>query len=410
MSKPLKIVGIGDSGCLSLSSVGHNAIASSTTLIGGERHLQFFTDYPGKKIAIKGNLSSLVSIISDSMASENICLLASGDPLFFGIGSYLVKKIGIENIEIIPHPSSMQEALAKLGVAYQDIQVISFHGRKLFGLCSRIRQSDKIALFTDEKNNPGVIAKHLIKFHQTDFKATVLENISGADEKIRTFDIEELSNRDDFSPLNILYLERPLKNNSMAQLGFLDEELFAKKMPKKGLITKKEIRALTIASLKISPKDTIWDIGAGSGSVAIEASFLANFGTVIGVECDEKCQQYFKENIKNLSADNIIAIDGKAPEILKEIEYDPDAIFIGGSKGNLNKIVSYCYDRLRPSGRMVVNAVTLENVIEAKKSLDDLPGKYELMMVNISRGKELAGKYLRYEAQNPIHIFTYTKN
>ena len=152
----------------------------------------------------------------------------------------------------------------------------------------------------------------------------------------------------------------------------------------------------------------VWDVGAGSGSVSIEAAKLACDGYVYAIECDPEGVEICSQNILSHKVDNVRVIAGKAPEPFADLD-DPDAVFIGGSRGSMAAIIRTAYERLRPNGTMVINAVTLDNVVETKKALTELGLKFELCLVNISRGVPLAGKYTKYEALNPIHMFSLEK-
>lgn len=416
--KPVTVIGIGDDGCRSLSPAAYNAVQEATVLVGGERNLEFFSDFPGEKIILAGGMFKTLKELKDRLNSDRLCIVASGDPLFYGVAPLVIKAFGHDKVEVIPHPSAMQLAFSRLGVGWAKTNIISLHGRPLFGLVARIRHSQQVALFTDGDNTPARIAQHLIRYNDADFKATVLENLGSMDERVRSFDLHELAASQDndqsaFSPLNIVYLERKGEaDRKPALVPNLAEEQFAKKVPKLGLITKKEVRSLTLSALQLPPDGVFYDIGAGSGSVAIEASYLVPEGKVYTVECDEACQGFIEDNLLTHGVDNGVAIRGRAPEAIHDIPDDADGIFIGGSRGSMMDIVKLCHARLKPGGRLVINAVTMESVTSAQDALNALSGEasdWDVILVQISRGKPLAGKYHRYEALNPIHIFSYRK-
>jgi precorrin-6Y C5,15-methyltransferase (decarboxylating) len=167
------------------------------------------------------------------------------------------------------------------------------------------------------------------------------------------------------------------------------------------------VRLLSLAELALGPGEVLWDIGAGSGSVAIEAAMLAPEGRVFAVEVDPEGVDICRENARLHGTDNVRVVAGLAPAALAALPA-PDAVFVGGSKGAMDELVDVALARLTDGGRLVVNAVTLDNVAEAYQAFrrrDLLP---EVTLVNVSRGEPLA-RYLRYEAQNPIHIFAVTK-
>lgn len=404
--KPITIVGILDNGCKSLSSYAWEKIIHSQILVGGERHLSFFPDYPGKKIPIKNGLSKVIEEIEKEHYENNICVLASGDPLFFGIATLLIKKFGFDNIEIIPNLSVIQLAFSKIGLKWDDASFLSVHGKSLFGISTKLLKTNKAILLTDPESTPQKIAQYLLEYNHTGWKIWVCENLYGPEERIQEFSIHTLANtKQTFSDLNVLVFYKESINPVIRNLH---EDEYAKRIPLKGLITKKEIRALTIMQMNLKHTDCIWDIGAGSGSIAIESAYIAHNGKAYAIEMDEESIEFCKENSKQHGIDNIHIVHGKAPEILKEIVDDPDVVFIGGSKGSLQSILDYCYSRLKPEGRIIVNAITFENIIETYQYLNNHHIDFDVIQVSINRGVPLA-KYKRYEAQNPIHIFTIVK-
>jgi precorrin-6Y C5,15-methyltransferase (decarboxylating) len=404
------VVGIGDDGCGGLCARAFNAVARAQVLVGGERQLAFFPSFGGRRIVLQGGLSEALTSIEELAAEHDVCVLASGDPLFYGIGGLIVKRLGAGHVEFIPQPSSVQWAFAKVGRKWDDAEVISLHGRPLAGLLTRLRRLRKVACLTDADNAPQRIATLLFEAGDEGWDAWVCENLCGPEERVRRFTIAELAACTDIGPLNVLLLERrDAAWREPPLLPFLPEEAYAKRMPKLGLITKREVRLLSLAQLGLRPDSVVWDVGAGSGSVAIEAAMLAAQGRVYAVECDPEGVEICGENIRAHGVDNVRVIAGRAPEALEPLEA-PDAVFVGGSKGSMQPILNACYARLRPGGRLVVNAVTLDNVSEAYAAFRALDLWPELIVLNASRGAPLAGKYLRYEALNPIHIFAVEKS
>ncbi|EMJ96606.1 bifunctional cobalt-precorrin-7 (C(5))-methyltransferase/cobalt-precorrin-6B (C(15))-methyltransferase [Leptospira alstonii] len=406
--KAVTVIGMGDEGCLGLSSIAANAVAKAQVLAGGKRHLDFFPQFPGEKIVFKGDCFQAIEKIAELACEHTICVLASGDPLFFGIGSRIVKKVGLEHVDIIPAPSAIQHAFARVGIKWDDAEILSLHGRPLKGLVTKLQSFRKVALFTDEINHPQAIASYLVSFDESDWTAFVCENLGGEKEKVRKFDLKSLSEEKGIGPLNVLILVRNDTNWKSPQVvPNVSEESYAKRIPKKGLITKKEVRILSIAFLGIRDDSVIWDIGAGSGSVAIEAAQISKNGKSYAIEVDPEGIEICRQNALSRKADNVQVIPGKAPEVLGNLP-DPDCVFVGGSKGNLYEIIRISLNRLSAFGCLVVNAVTLDNVSEAHQSFKKLGLVPEVTLLNVSRGQPLAD-YLKYEALNPIHIFKITK-
>lgn len=406
--KPVTVVGIGDEGCPGLSARAANAVAQAQVLVGGERQLEFFPQFQGERLVLKGALGPSLDRVAALADEHQVCVLTSGDPLFFGIGGLLAKRIGGQFLSFIPHPSSVQEAFARLAIPWDDAAVISCHGRSRLGLSVRLHKLHKVAIFTDAENSPPALARYLLEWGQTGWKAWVCENLGGTDERTRAFTLPALAECDDIGPLNLLVLQRDeARWRAGPPISYLHEDHFAKRIPKKGLITKREARLLSLAALHLRGESVVWDVGAGSGSVGIEAALLADRGRVYAIEVDPEGVALCQENAHHFGTDNVTVIAGRAPEALAGLE-QPDAVFVGGSKGSLAEIVDVAWARLPAGGRIVVNAITLDNVSEAYGAFRAHGVVPEVLLLNVSRGEPLA-HYLRYEAQNPIHIFAASK-
>ncbi|WP_394236648.1 precorrin-6y C5,15-methyltransferase (decarboxylating) subunit CbiE [Niallia oryzisoli] len=391
----VKLIGIGDNGKESLLPQYIQWIEESEVLVGGERVLSYFPDYQGEKVVIKGGIQAIAEKLQKE--TRPTVVLASGDPLFFGIGSYLAKKI---NIEVYPYVSSIQLAFAKMGESWQDAFVVSVHGRSMKGLAQRIDGKRKIALLTDTENNPSRIADYLLSFGMTEYRAFVAENLEGEGEKTGWYELEEMRQHE-FSPLNVVILKRIAEGPSWP-LGIEDEE-FSQRKPDKGLITKKEIRVLSLYALKLQKDSTIWDIGTCTGSIAIEAARLAPEGQVFAIEKNEPDLENCFQNQRKFRAD-ITAIHGKAPDGLESFP-DPDAIFIGGTGGEMVDLIKVCGKRLKKGGRIVLNAATIENLYRANEAFAQAGYQTSIMHAQISRSKPILGMN-RFVPLNPIYIIT----
>ena len=410
MSSALTVIGIGDNGCVGLSSEAVNAVVSCQVLAGGDRQLEFFPQFTGRRILIKGGFMKALGEIVEASNEENVCVLASGDPMFYGIGSLLIKKVGGENFRVIPQPSSISLAFARIGIKWDDAYLLSLHGRARTGFLTRLQHFKKMAVLTDATNSPAELASYMLEFKQEKWRAWVCENLAGPDERVRQFeDLNDLAACEDISPLNVMVLENKGPDWQPRDSFFsLHEDEFAKRVPKKGLITKKEVRTLSLAEMQLRRDSVIWDIGAASGSIAISAALTAYEGKSFAIEVDEKSLVYCRENVQSFAVDNVEIIAGRAPEVLTDIEDAPDAVFIGGSKGSLREIIEYSLRKLKPGGRLVLNAITMENIQEAYSTFRELDIDFEMAQVAVSRGVTLA-RYYRYEPLNPIHIFSCTK-
>jgi len=407
-TKVVTVIGMSDDGCVSLTSRAVEAVHRAQVLMGGERHLDFFPQFGGLKIPIKGKIQETIEKVCELANENHIAVLASGDPLFFGVGALLVKKLGLNRVEIIPHPSSIQLAFSRIGMKWDDAAVLSLHGRPRKGFITKIQSLDKVAVFTDGENSPKSIAEYLLLYGETGWKAWVCENLGGPEERVRSFTLEDLAVSHDISELNVLILIREDENwRPPVLIPFLHEDEFEKRMPKKGLITKREVRLLSIGFLNLRRDSVVWDIGAASGSVSIEAAKLCPDGNVYAVEVDPESVRICKENLLLHRVDNVEVIEGRAPEALKNLP-TPDAVFVGGSKGSMAEILEFCLSAMKEGASLVANAITFENVQEAYQYFKEKGLKPEVTLLNVARSVPLA-HYHRYEALNPVHIFAVRK-
>ena len=193
-------------------------------------------------------------------------------------------------------------------------------------------------------------------------------------------------------------------SETFRSLGLFDED-FEQRRPLRGQITKREVRAVTLYSLGLRPGSTVWDIGAGTGSVSVEAGLVAHQGTVYAVERDEESLPLLRNNLERWGSGNVRVVPGEAPEALTQLP-DPDAVFVGGSGGNLARILEVAAERLAPHGRIVANLAALERTQEVYKKLKILGFQADVVMVNAARGKELPDGSLRLESLNPVFVVT----
>ena len=401
------VVGIGADGCAGLSARAAGAVARAQILVGGDRQLAFFPQFEGRRIVLGGGLEATLDTIRDLSGEQQVCVLASGDPLFFGIGARVVEAVGSGHVEILPHPSSVQWAFARIQMSWEDARFVSVHARRLEGFAVRVKRCRKVACLTDADNNPAVLARHLLAFGDGDWRAWLCEQLGGPGERIRKVSLHELAGWTDFAPLNVLLLARDPAWRSPPIIPFAPETEFARRMPDRGLITKREVRMLSLAALGLRHDSVVWDVGAGSGAVAIEAAQLACEGEVWAVEVDPEGVALCRDNARAMGADNVRVVAGMAPEALAGLPA-PDAVFVGGSKGRLGEILSACLARLAPGGRLVVNAITVDTIAAAYAFFGASALVPEVVVINVARGERIADT-MRYAALNPVHILAVTR-
>ncbi|MGE7021867.1 bifunctional cobalt-precorrin-7 (C(5))-methyltransferase/cobalt-precorrin-6B (C(15))-methyltransferase [Solibacillus cecembensis] len=394
----MKMIGIGDNGVNGLLPQYIDWINNCDVLVGGERHLAFFPHFNKEKKIIKGGLSKLVDELQQE--TRNVVILVSGDPLFFGLGGVLAKKLPLE---IYPYTSSVQLAFSKMQESWQDAYIVSLHGRSIKGFTQKIDGRKKVAILTDANNTPQAIATYLKHYGMTEYEAFVAENLEGENECCRFMTLDEMEQAD-FSPLNVVVLKQSGLVKRSA-IGIADEA-FHQRKPEKGLITKKEIRVLCLQELQLQEDSIMWDIGTCTGSVAIEAAKIAREGAVFAIEKNEGDLENCLLNQAKHRTD-FTAILGKAPERLDEFP-NPNAIFIGGNGGNMEHLLETCITRLLPDGRLVMNIATIENLADAMKYLKNLGCTVTVLQAQISRSKPILN-LTRFEPLNPIFIVTAQK-
>ncbi len=401
--KRIYVIGAGVEGQEGFSRRALELVGKAEILFGGDRQLALFPDFPGEKVAIDGDLAGVVERLKGT--DRRAVVLASGDPLFFGIGRYLLRNLPEDDLAFVPNVSSVQYAFAKIKEPWDDAVFVSAHGRGLKGAVDRIVANDKAAVLTDEVNTPAAIAAELIERGRDGYAAWLCENLGTAEEKIISTDVRGLLEIA-AAPLNVLILIKEYEAGGeeyVPTLGIPDEEFATVKK----LITKEEIRVVTLAKLKLRHDMTLWDIGAGSGSVSIEADHLLPNGRIFAIERNQQCHDFIKENLRKFNARHVTLVAGDAPACLEELP-DPDRVFIGGSGGNLWDILDAVDGRLPADGRIVLNAVTLDTLTAATEFFDNAGYQVEVTTVNIARTRPLTD-YKMFEAYNPVYIMTAVK-
>ncbi|MFC4077804.1 precorrin-6y C5,15-methyltransferase (decarboxylating) subunit CbiE [Salinithrix halophila] len=405
MMHKVKVIGIGDDGKNGLFPLYRQWVEEAEVVAGGKRQLAFFPEHLGERIPITGGIRPVLDRIAQVAPSQQVVVLASGDPLFYGIASLVVRALGREHVEVHPHLSSVQLAFARMGESWQNAQVESVHGRSIRGLAQRLDGKEKVALLTDETNTPAAIAAYLLKFGMREYRAFAAENLGGPEERCRWYGLEELADTE-CSPLNVVVLKREKGAASPHWSLGIDDYHFSQRKPEKGLITKKEVRVLSLSELNLSPDSVVWDIGAGSGSVSVEAAKLAPRGQVFAVEKNEADIANMEANRVKFRTDFTI-LHAKAPEGLADWP-DPDAVFIGGSGGELGELLSLCCHRLKAGGRIVVNAATLETLSRTLESLKEEGFESRVTMLQAARSKPILSM-TRLEGLNPVYIICGTR-
>jgi precorrin-6Y C5,15-methyltransferase (decarboxylating) len=395
------LVGAGITGWEGFGSKALEIIAKAEVMIGHQRHLDCFPEFTGQKMPLD-DLPEILDFLKKT--EKRVALLASGDPTFFGISRFLLRNLPKERIEIFPNVTSMQYAFSCIKEPWDDAIFVSVHGRGLHPAVDKIVAAEKACVLTDKVNTPAAIATELIERGAEGYEAWLCEDLGLAGEKFTKTSVRGLLELKP-SDLNILILIRTYEPNLIQYplIGIDDDEF----QTTKKLITKQEVRAVTLAKLQLQDDLVMWDVGAGSGSVSIEASNLMPNGRIFAVEQNAQCLAFIRENLKKFMARNVKLVEGDAPEVLEELP-DPDRVFIGGSGGHLEEIIVAVDGRLKPEGLVVLNAVTLDTLTKAVEFLEDHGFTTEAACVNIAKTRSLT-EYKMFEAQNPVYVITARK-
>ncbi|MEA1867436.1 MAG: precorrin-6y C5,15-methyltransferase (decarboxylating) subunit CbiE [Thermodesulfobacteriota bacterium] len=390
------VLGVGPEG---LSPAGGECLHRASTVFGAKRFS--FMVPEDKPFSPVMPIEKLLEDLKNCSGPGDIVVLASGDPLFFGIGRVLLREFSAERLCFIPSITSIQLACSELKIPWDDLLSLSFHGRdsriieKLYPYL-KSRDMTKIALLTDPVNTPWKIAQALLDAGLEGLAIHVAEDLGGSSQKTGSYSLEQASSMD-FHPLNVVVLTGKIK---WATGGFGRKENAYQHSG--GMITKAEVRSVVLGALEIPSKGVMWDIGACSGSVSIEAAGLAPKLRIIAVEKNKERIEDIKANIRRYQTFNIDLIEGSAPEALEGLP-EPDRVFVGGGGSDLSSILKKVVRRLKGRGPVVATTITLESLMLLldNPALDGF--RIEVSQVQVSRLRPL-GRGRILSAHNPVFV------
>jgi len=384
--KWLSIVGIGEDGLQGLSPIALSVIAQAKVIVGGDRHLAMLpSDDRREKIIWASPITTSVEEII-KRRGESICVLASGDPMCYGIGVTLTRRIPISEITIIPAPSTFSLACARLGWSLTEVETLSLNGRPSSLLESYIYPGAKLLILSQGKDTPGIVAEILTNRGYGGSKITVLERMGGAHERIVAGIAASLSETE-IAALNAIAVDCVADAGviPLPRLPGLPDNAYHHD----GQLTKREVRAITLAALAPTPGQLLWDVGAGCGSISIEWMRTHPRCRAVAIEQNSSRLRYIADNAATLGTPNLQIIEGKAPATLKDLP-TPDAIFIGGGV-TATGLFDVCWEALKPGGRLVVNVVTVEGEQTLFQWHQQMGG--DLIRIAIQRAQPI-GKFL----------------
>ncbi|WP_311222124.1 MULTISPECIES: precorrin-6y C5,15-methyltransferase (decarboxylating) subunit CbiE [unclassified Acidovorax] len=421
--QPCRVIGVLDDGAASLGATALALLRRADLVIGGTRMLALLEDDIAPHATrrdLTGCLPSVPGWIAEARAAQQACVvLATGDPLCHGIASYLASRLCIQALEVMPNVSTLQLACARLGLAWQDARIVSVHAKDagewtvgappahgLYALAQAVRAHDRLAVLTSPDNTPARIARLLLaEGLGEDFQVSVAERLCTPCERVCADLAPADAATQTFADPNVVLLVRTRQRPEPVRFGLADAAYY-QRQPRGGgeggLITKQEVRAVSLARLQLRANSRVWEIGAGSGSVGLEAARLCQQGHVWAIEKNEGDVAIARQNVQAFGVSNHTLVHGKAPEGM-DAWPDPDAVFIGGSGGELAELIALCLARLRPGGWLVMNFVTLENLAAATQALQQAGAAWDVLQLQAARSKPILHMH-RMAAENPVWI------
>lgn len=360
MSGVVAVLGIGEDGLAGLSQTAREILDTATVIAGAKRHLAMLPDDDTReRRAWSKDLVGDISKLGEAATSETICVLASGDPLCHGIAIRMIDVLGKGAVRVIPHPGAFSLAAAHMGWSLSDpmLRTISVHALPLAALRRAIQPEVKLLILSRNGSSPKDICETLKDMGYSNSPVTVLERIGG-DNEARADALAKDGFKQDFDNLNTVAVSCVLDDgvSALSRAPGLPDDAF----DHDGTITKREVRAVTLAALAPKPGEVLWDVGAGNGTIAIEWLRVEPAARAVAVEHDAERLERIRINADNLGVPELEVVAGMFPDALTDIANPPDAIFIGGGISEDTDVLTTAYDSLKPGGRLVANAVSIE--------------------------------------------------
>ncbi|AFY99538.1 precorrin-6Y C5,15-methyltransferase (decarboxylating) [Calothrix sp. PCC 6303] len=399
-------MGIGEDGLQGLNPVALALVEQAKIIVGGKRHLAMLspTDNREKIVWATPIAATVEKIIA--YRGQAVCILASGDPMCYGIGVTLTRKIPISEMTIIPSPSAFSLACARLGWSLTEVTCLSLCGHPVDIMHLHLHPNAKLLILSADKNTPQIVAQLLTKSGFDGSKITVLERMGGIHERITTGEAREQGAGSraeiEIADLNTIAVECIADTGitGLSKLAGLPDSAYEHD----GQLTKQEVRAVTLAALAPKPGELLWDVGAGCGSISIEWMRSSSSCSAIAIEQNPARLQHITNNAASLGVPNLKIISGKAPEALVDLPI-PDVIFIGGGV-TTEGLLETCWQALPLGGRLVANVVTVEGEQKLFTWYQKFGGNFT--RIAIQRAEPI-GKFLGWKAMAPVTQWTVTK-
>jgi precorrin-6Y C5,15-methyltransferase (decarboxylating) len=401
----ISVIGIEEDGVRGLSDLGLSLIKDCDILLAGQRHLDMVPDDlspKAERMTWPSPFSSTFSTIAE-MKGKQVVILATGDPMFCGIGGTLTRFFDWSELRVLPAKSAYSLAASRIGWPLDKCSLLTIHGRDPAGMIPHIQPSAKLIILSKNGSSPSLLASKLCEIGANEAQITVLEHMGGEKEKIIETSAHALNEAGDalpFADLNVIAVEIPSDfRNWLSTSPGLPDDAFEHD----GKMTKRDIRASALTKLAPRPGAHLWDVGTGGGSIAIEWLRAAPNTSAIGLEPQEKRRTFAKHNAKALGVPRLQLIDGTAPDGLMGLD-GPDAIFVGG--GLSMETLNFCLDALKPGGRLVAHAVTLSSEALLLSCFNEHRG--ELTRLSIAKAQPV-GPHFGWKASMPVTQWVYVK-
>ncbi|MEH6824400.1 MAG: precorrin-6y C5,15-methyltransferase (decarboxylating) subunit CbiE [Motiliproteus sp.] len=414
----LHIIGLGVAQMARLDESATRVLQSAAVVIGSERQLAVVSALVGSTQQLKlpslKELREVLARFSDQGVSS-VAVLASGDPLYFGIGRWFGRHFDPQQLRFYPAVSSVQAACHRLGLSLQDVTVVSLHGRPVEKIRTRLKRNQQLVILTDKHSTPQALARECIAAGLSESTLWVCESLGYEQEQVQSHSAKEMvACKTVFDPLHVTIIQTRGPGGMLPEFPGITDDRFVTDGPAgKGMLTKREVRLTILSLMQVCDGDIIWDIGAGCGGVAVELSYWNERSQVYAIEHHPERLRCLEANRQRFGVvSNLTLVPGRAPEALVDLPR-ADRVFIGGSDGELAGLLSLVWANLAEGGILVASAVAettkqqLLSFFEQRQQRAD--GLCETLQVAVSKGDLLAGQLL-YRPGLPVTLFKFVKS
>jgi precorrin-6Y C5,15-methyltransferase (decarboxylating) len=429
MTNTIHIIGLGVAVDAQLSNNAQEALQTADIIFGSERQLETIATVDVQADAEKKLLPLLSQLKKavDALSHRTIAILASGDPLYYGIGRWANQQLTQQQLYFYPAVSSVQAACHQLGLSLQNVDVISLHGRPLVSMRSVLNAQQTLVILTDKNSQPQAIAQECVDAGFSQSLIWVCEKLGYPQQRVRQFSAEELiadttsPETLTFDPLHVTVVNTQGRGGVLPEFpGIPDEHFSTGEAAGKGMISKREVRLAILSLLQTSNDDVLWDIGAGCGGVAVELALWSPRAAIYAIECHEKRLEHLAINRDRFGVvKNLHIVQGRAPDMLATLPA-PTKIFIGGSDGELPALLPHVWSLLAMSGVLVVSAVTdntrsivndfINTELHTSAMQDDVESveSVESVDIAVTRNKRYDGQW-QEQKKLPVTLYRFKK-